>query len=221
MTRGWITCRCWRSPASRRAPRSAGTTSRKSTCRACSRTWPALSSARPARPAQVRHLIDRAMRIAKGERRVTALVFPNDLQEANYTRAAARARHGAFRCRLQRASGRAAQADLRRAAEVLNAGKKVAILVGAGALHATDEVIAVADKLGAGVAKALLGKAALPDDLPWVTGSIGLLGTKPSWEMMIGLRHAADDRVRLSLFGVPAEGGPGARRADRPRSRTC
>ena len=74
--------------------------------------------------------------------------------------------------------------DLRRAAEVLNAGKKVAILVGAGALHATDEVIAVAEKLGAGVAKALLGKAALPDDLPWVTGSIGLLGTKPSWELM-------------------------------------
>jgi pyruvate dehydrogenase (quinone) len=69
---------------------------------------------------------------------------------------------------------------------VLNAGKKVAILVGAGALHATDEVIAIADTLGAGVAKALLGKAVLPDDLPWVTGSIGLLGTKPSWDMMMG-----------------------------------
>jgi pyruvate dehydrogenase (quinone) len=61
----------------------------------------------------------------------------------------------------------------------------VAILVGAGALNATDEVIAVADKLGAGVAKALLGKAALPDDLAWVTGSIGLLGTKPSYDMMM------------------------------------
>jgi pyruvate dehydrogenase (quinone) len=69
---------------------------------------------------------------------------------------------------------------------VLNSGGKVAILVGAGALHAGDEVIAVADKLGAGVAKALLGKAVLPDDLPWVTGSIGLLGTKPSWDMMNG-----------------------------------
>ena len=67
---------------------------------------------------------------------------------------------------------------------MLNAGKKVAILVGAGALEATDEVIEVADRLGAGVAKALLGKAALPDDLPWVTGSIGLLGTKPTWKMM-------------------------------------
>ena len=76
------------------------------------------------------------------------------------------------------------EADLQRAAEVLNAGKKVAILVGAGALEATDEVIAVADKLGAGVAKALLGKAVLPDDLPWVTGSIGLLGTEPSYDLM-------------------------------------
>ena len=61
----------------------------------------------------------------------------------------------------------------------------MAILVGAGALHATDEVIAVAEKLGAGVAKALLGKAAVPDELPWVTGSIGLLGTKPSYDMMM------------------------------------
>ena len=68
---------------------------------------------------------------------------------------------------------------------MLNAGKKVAILVGAGALHATDEVIAIADKLEAGVAKALLGKAVLPDDLPWVTGSIGMLGTKPSYDMMM------------------------------------
>ena len=60
----------------------------------------------------------------------------------------------------------------------------MAILVGQGALHATDEVIEVAELLGAGVAKALLGKAAVPDDLPFVTGSIGLLGTKPSWDLM-------------------------------------
>jgi pyruvate dehydrogenase (quinone) len=76
------------------------------------------------------------------------------------------------------------ETDLQRAAEVLNAGKKVAILVGAGALNASDEVTAVADRLQAGAAKALLGKAVLPDDLPWVTGPIGLLGTKPSYEMM-------------------------------------
>jgi pyruvate dehydrogenase (quinone) len=76
-------------------------------------------------------------------------------------------------------------ADLRRAADILNAGTKVAMLVGAGALHATDEVIEVAEALGAGVAKALLGKAAVPDDYPFVTGSIGLLGTKPSWDLMM------------------------------------
>src|SRR4029079_19462295 len=74
--------------------------------------------------------------------------------------------------------------SLQQAAEILNAGKKVAILAGAGALHATDELIEVANLLGAGIAKALLGKAAVPDDLPFVTGSIGLLGTKPSWDMM-------------------------------------
>ena len=77
-------------------------------------------------------------------------------------------------------------ADLRRAADALNAGEKVAILVGAGALGATDEVIEVAETLGAGVAKALLGKAALPDELPYVTGPIGLLGSKPSYALMTG-----------------------------------
>jgi pyruvate dehydrogenase (quinone) len=135
-------------------------------------------------PAQVRHMVDRAMRIAKGRHRVTALVFPNDLQEAAYSEPP-RA-HGTVHSGVgySQPSVVPHESDLRRAAEILNAGKKVAILVGAGALHATDEVIAIADKLGAGAAKALLGKAVLPDDLPWVTGSIGLLGTKPSWDMM-------------------------------------
>src|SRR5205807_9938755 len=77
-------------------------------------------------------------------------------------------------------------ADLRRAADVLNAGERVAMLIGAGAMRAADEVIEVADILGAGIAKALLGKAALPDELPFVTGPIGLLGSKPSYEMMVG-----------------------------------
>ena len=81
---------------------------------------------------------------------------------------------------------RPADEDLRRAADVLNAGEKVAILVGQGARHAADELIEVADLLGAGVAKALNGRAVLPDDLPFVTGSIGLLGTKPSADMMEG-----------------------------------
>ncbi len=140
--------------------------------------------AQAAVPQQVRHLIDRAMRVAKGERRVTALIFPNDLQEVDYEQPPRK--HGTIHSGIGYSDPKLVpyDDDLRRAAEVLNAGKKVAMLVGAGALRATDEVIAVADKLGAGVAKALLGKAALPDDLPWVTGSIGLLGTKPSWDLM-------------------------------------
>ncbi len=135
-------------------------------------------------PAQMRHLTDRAVRIAISERRVTALVIPNDLQEVDYEDPPRK--HGTLHSGVGYAPPRVIpqDTDLRRAAKVLNEGKKVAILVGAGALRATDEVIAVADRLEAGAAKALLGKAALPDDLPWVTGSIGLLGTKPSWEMM-------------------------------------
>ncbi|MBM5460840.1 thiamine pyrophosphate-requiring protein [Pseudomonas sp. P66] len=136
-------------------------------------------------PSQVRHLLDRAVRTAVGERRVTALILPNDLQDMDYE-APARA-HGTAHSGVGYSKPKILpyDADLQRAADALNAGEKVAILVGAGALQATDEVIAVAQKLGAGVAKALLGKAALPDDLPWVTGSIGLLGTEPSYKLMV------------------------------------
>jgi pyruvate dehydrogenase (quinone) len=135
-------------------------------------------------PSQIRHLVDRAVRIALSEKRVTALVLPNDLQDLDYQPPGRK--HGTLHSGVGYVAPKVTpyDADLQRAAEVLNAGKKVAILVGAGALHATDEVIAVANKLGAGVAKALLGKAALPDDLPWVTGSIGLLGTEPSYKLM-------------------------------------
>lgn len=137
-------------------------------------------------PAQVRHLLDRAVRTAVGERRVTALILPNDLQDLEYTPPPHK--HGTLHSGVGYRKPKVVpyEEDLRRAADVLNAGKKVAILVGAGALHATDEVIAIADKLGAGVAKALLGKAAVPDELPWVTGSIGLLGTEPSDNLMAG-----------------------------------
>jgi pyruvate dehydrogenase (quinone) len=76
------------------------------------------------------------------------------------------------------------QPDLQKAAEILNEGQKVAMLIGQGAAHAPDEVVQTAEVLGAGVAKALNGRAALPDDLPFVTGSIGLLGTKPSNDMI-------------------------------------
>ena len=135
-------------------------------------------------PSQVRHLIDRAVRTAVGERRVTAVILPNDLQDLPY-KEPARA-HGTLHSGVGYSKPRVVpyEADLQRAADILNAGRKVAVLVGAGALNATDEVIAVAEKLGAGVAKALLGKAALPDELPWVTGAIGLLGTEPSYKLM-------------------------------------
>src|SRR3954454_9948068 len=137
-------------------------------------------------PAQVRHLIDRAVRIAHNKKGVSCVILPNDLQELEY--AEPPVAHGATHTGLGYA-GPAKLPDetlLRAAADVLNSGKKVAMLVGAGALDATDEVIAVAERLKAGVAKALLGKAVLPDDLPFVTGSIGLLGTKPSWDLMKG-----------------------------------
>ncbi|MGG7577147.1 thiamine pyrophosphate-requiring protein [Rhizobium sp. Nf11,1] len=135
-------------------------------------------------PAQVRHLIDRAVRIALANRTVTAIILPNDLQEMPYEEPARK--HGTVHSGPGYRPPRVFPHgdDLQAAADILNAGKKVAILVGAGALKATDEVIAVADRLQAGAAKALLGKAALPDDLPWVTGSIGLLGTDPSWNLM-------------------------------------
>ncbi|GJH16548.1 thiamine pyrophosphate-requiring protein [Caballeronia novacaledonica] len=137
-------------------------------------------------PSQIRHLVDRAVRIALSERKVTALILPNDLQDLEYEPPGRK--HGTLHSGVGYRAPKIVpyDDDLQRAADVLNAGKKVAILVGAGALQATDEVIAVADKLGAGVAKALLGKAALPDDLPFVTGSIGLLGTEPSYKMMNG-----------------------------------
>ncbi len=137
-------------------------------------------------PAQIRHLVDRACRIALSERTVTALIIPNDLQEADAVETPPH-KHGTVHSSpgYQRPRVVPADEDLDRAAAVLNAGSKVAMLVGQGALHASDEVAEVAEVLGAGVAKALLGKAVLPDDLPFVTGSIGLLGTKPSWDLMM------------------------------------
>lgn len=138
-------------------------------------------------PAQVRHLVDRAVRIARDQRCVTCLILPNDLQELDAVEVPPR-EHGTVHSGIGTTHKTLVpdEIGLRAAAEVLNAGKKVAILAGAGALHATDELISVADVLGAGVAKALLGKFAVPDDLPFVTGAIGLLGTAPSWELMNG-----------------------------------
>ena len=136
-------------------------------------------------PTQIRHLVDRACRIALAERTVTAIIVPNDVQEADAVPEPPH-KHGTVHSGPGYEGPRVIPTDeeLDRAAEVLNSGERVAMLVGQGALHASAEVEAIADTLGAGVAKALLGKAVLPDDLPFVTGSIGLLGTKPSWTLM-------------------------------------
>lgn len=136
-------------------------------------------------PAQIRHLVDRAVRIAQAERTVTCLIIPNDVQEMKAVEEPPR-EHGTVHSSagFRRPRVLPPVDDLQKAADLLNAGKKVAILVGAGAFGAEEAVIETAELLGAGVAKALLGKAVLPDDLPYVTGSIGLLGTKPSWELM-------------------------------------
>jgi len=135
-------------------------------------------------PAQLRHLVDRAVRIALAERTVTCIIIPHDLQDEEMAQPPHA--HSTIHSGVGFSSPRVIpnDDDLRRAAAALNAGERVAMLVGAGAMRASEEVIEVAELLGAGVAKALLGKAALPDDLPFVTGSIGLLGTKPSWTLM-------------------------------------
>jgi len=136
-------------------------------------------------PAQVRHLVDRAMRIARDQRTVTCVIVPNDLQRERAVEQPPR-EHGTVHSGIGITGqlGLPPAQQLRAAAQLLNSGNRVAILAGAGALDATDELIQVADLLGAGIAKALLGKACVPDDLPFVTGSIGVLGTQPSWDMM-------------------------------------
>ena len=135
-------------------------------------------------PEQILHLVDRAMRIARDRRAVTCLILPNDLQELDAVEPPREHAMMHTGIGFTSAPQAARDLDLVAAAAVLNAGRKVAILAGAGALGAGHELVAVADRLGAGIAKALLGKMAVPDDLPNVTGSIGLLGTAPSWKMM-------------------------------------
>src|SRR6266498_3056705 len=135
--------------------------------------------------AHVENVTDLACRTALSYRCVSHLAFPVDLQEAEAedTRSKRNATHHTSDVHA-RSARLPAGGDLRRAAEILNAGRKVAILAGRGALGAADELEAVADRLGAPIVKALLGKAAVPDDSPYTTGSIGLLGTKPSQEAL-------------------------------------
>ncbi|HEU4561285.1 MAG TPA: thiamine pyrophosphate-requiring protein [Longimicrobium sp.] len=136
-------------------------------------------------PEQARHVIDRALRIAIARRTVTAIIIPHDVQEEPVVEDPPH-EHGMQHSATGFSAPRVVPADddLRRAAEVLNAGSRVAILAGAGALHARAELVSFAEELGAGIAKALLGKAAVPDELPYVTGTVGWLGTDASNRML-------------------------------------
>ncbi|MEU7278279.1 thiamine pyrophosphate-requiring protein [Streptomyces sp. NPDC045431] len=135
-------------------------------------------------PEQIPNVLDRAIRTAYGRRCPTVIIVPGDVQELPYTPPSHEFKM--VPSSLDRSAWTAVPADeaVERAAEVLNSGEKPAILIGQGAASARAEVQQVAELLGAGVAKALLGKDALSDELPYVTGSIGLLGTRPSWELM-------------------------------------
>jgi pyruvate dehydrogenase (quinone) len=135
-------------------------------------------------PQQLPNVLDRALRTAYARRAPTAVIIPADVQELVYEPPGHEFKM--VPSSLDRSDYSEVPSDdaLRRAAEVLGAGERVAILVGQGAAGARAEVEQIAEMLGAGVAKALLGLDVLPDELPYVTGSIGLLGTRPSYEMM-------------------------------------
>lgn len=137
-------------------------------------------------PEQLPNVLDRALRTALARRTVCAVIIPADVQELDYTPPGHAFKMVPSSLGMPHYAPVPADEELARAAEVLNAGEKVAILVGQGARGAREEVMEVAERLGAGVAKALLGKDALDDDLPYVTGAIGLLGTRPSYELMTG-----------------------------------
>ncbi|QFS91539.1 Putative thiamine pyrophosphate-containing protein YdaP [Mycobacterium sp. THAF192] len=135
---------------------------------------------------QLPNALDRAMRTAITRRAPTALIIPSDLQEEPYEPPSHAFKQVPSSDPSIVSPMLAPRPDqVSQAAEILNAGEKVAILVGQGARSAADQVRQVAELTGAGVAKALLGKDVLPDDIPYVTGAIGLLGTRPSYEMMM------------------------------------
>ncbi|WP_346095929.1 thiamine pyrophosphate-requiring protein [Streptomyces olivaceiscleroticus] len=136
-------------------------------------------------PEQLPNVIDRAMRTAMARRTVTAVIIPADVQELDYSPPQHAFKMVPSSLGMAQYAPVPAQPAVADAAKVINAGEKVAILIGQGARGARAEVEELADVTGAGVAKALLGKDALPDDLPYVTGAIGLLGTRPSYELMM------------------------------------
>ena len=184
----------------------------------CSRTS-AATTCRCARcPQQLPNLIDRAIRIAvEPSTAPTCLIFPSDVFDLEYEppghafkQVPVQRRH-----RLRRPSPRTTAA-VRPAADLLNAGEKVALLVGQGARGCVEELTEVADLLGAGAAKALLGKDVLPDTLPWVTGSIGLLGTTASYQLMMGCDTLLTVGSNFPYTQFLPDAGPGPGDPDRP-----
>jgi pyruvate dehydrogenase (quinone)/pyruvate oxidase len=143
-------------------------------------------NARVMGPTHVENVVDLACRTALAYRGVAHVTMPVDVQEMPATKKTRSKRNVAGHTSdvLARGAGLPAEDDLRRAAEILEAGERVAILAGAGALGATEALEATAEALGAPIVKALLGKAAVPDDSPYTTGGIGLLGTRPSQEAL-------------------------------------
>jgi pyruvate dehydrogenase (quinone) len=143
-------------------------------------------NARVMGPTHVENVTDLACRTALAYRGVAHITVPVDVQEMPVSdRLRSRRNIPGHTSDVMATSARLpSHDDLRRAATVLNAGRRVAILAGRGALHATDVLERVADRLGAPIVKALLGKAAVPDDSPYTTGTIGLLGTRPSQEVL-------------------------------------
>ncbi|GHG98372.1 thiamine pyrophosphate-requiring protein [Streptomyces rubradiris] len=135
-------------------------------------------------PEQLPNVLDRAIRTAYARRCPTALIIPGDVQELDYSPPTHAFKMVPSSLGMSEFTAAPTDEALRRAADVLNAGEKVAVLVGQGAAGAVAEVREVAELLGAGVAKALLGKDVLSDELPYVTGPIGLLGSRPSYELM-------------------------------------
>ena len=136
-------------------------------------------------PLHVRSVTHLACRMALSRRGVAHINFPTDTQTMTVSedvRSPANVPGHAETDVFARRSGLPAMQDLHRAAEILNAGNRIAIMAGQGALHARYELIAMAAKLGAPIIKPLLGKACVPDDSPYTTGGIGLLGTAPSEE---------------------------------------
>lgn len=135
-------------------------------------------------PEQLPNVLDRALRVAMTQRAPTAIIIPADVQELEYSPPAHAFKMVPSSVGIDWPTAAPDDQALARAAEILNEGEKVALLIGQGARGAGEEIARVADLLGAGAAKALLGKDVLSDELAWVTGSIGLLGTRPSYEMM-------------------------------------